>query len=212
MWIGQRIVAAALLFATGGAAYAQSPFHDIYVGGGLGVSRAGDLVGCSPPAPLTFVTNCTTEDVKAGWRVFLGYQFNRYLAFEAGRADLGKFKKSATVSGLADVSVSDHPTVLGVDVVGTVPIGRFGLLARVGYNRWTLDAVGSTSVVLPGVAENFHDTPKGFSPDFGFGAKWDFTGDLSGRVEYQRFLQIGNADVGKSDVELLSASLLWRFR
>ena len=217
MWMGQRIVVAALLFALGGSAYAQSQsqFHDIYFGAGAGVSKAQDPADCSIPFNATI--DCNIEDKKTGWKAFLGYQVNPYLAFEAQYADLGKFTTSFTVPtggpGTA-VFASFRPTIYGVDAVGTLPIGGgFGLLGRIGYFHWKLQASTTVSPpTLPGIVDPGGDTSMGYNIDFGVGAKWDFSRHLGVRLEYTRYPKIGDSETtGKSDVDLLSASLLYRF-
>lgn len=219
MWIEQRIVVAAFLFALGGSGYAQSQsqFHDIYFGVGAGMSKAKDPADCSPPPGFT-TTACDIQDKKTGWRVFFGYQVNPYLAFEAGYADLGKFKTALTWSFVipsppVNVSTTFHTTVYGVDAVGTLPVGAggFALLGRIGYFHWTLDAVTSAPF-LPGIIGPGEEKPKGYNVDIGVGAKWDFSKNLGARLEYTRYPKVGDAEsTGKSDVDLLSVSLLYRF-
>jgi OOP family OmpA-OmpF porin len=207
----QRIVAAALLLALACGACAQAPVQGFYLGAGAGLSKAQSPADCSADPGIT-VTNCNVEDKKTGWKAFVGYQLNKNLAFEASYADLGKFKTSLTISGISDVKVSDHPTVYGIDVIGIVPIGNeFGVFGRIGYFHFTLDAISTASVPLPGVTGDFNEKVDGSGVTFGVGATWDFARNLGARLEYQRFPKIGNEDVGKSDVDLLSASLLYRF-
>jgi len=202
------MVAAALLLALAGVACAQD--KGFYVGGGAGRSKARDPADCSGVNGLV-VSNCMIEDTKTAWKVFAGYQFSPYLALEGGYADLGKFKTSLLLNSLSEVSVTDHPTLYGLDVVGTLPLaGGFGLLGRIGWFHWTLDANSNLSVPLPGV-EPFQEKAHGNKVSLGVGAKWDFAQHLGARIEYQRFPKIGNDDVGQSDVDLLSASLLFRF-
>lgn len=214
MKFGHRVTTGALLLALGGAAHAQSPFHGGYFGAGGGVSKVKQPADCSLPFQTT--QNCDIEDKKTAWRVFFGYQVNPYLAFEAGYADLGKFTTSFTIPGIpTTVSSSFRPTIYGVDAIGTLPIGGgFGLLGRIGFFHWKLQAATTVSPFdLPGIVEAGGDTPKGYNVDFGVGAKWDFAQNLGVRLEYTRYPKIGEEETtGKADVDLLSASLLWRFQ
>jgi hypothetical protein len=54
--------------------------------------------------------------------------------------------------------------------------------------------------------------PSGNSLDFGVGVKYDIDGNIGVRAELQRFQGIGNSTTGKSDVDSISASLVYRFR
>jgi len=113
------------------------------------------------------------------------------------------------------VNASFRPTIYGVDAVGTLPIGGgFGLLGRIGYFHWKLQAATTVSPFgLPGILESGGDTPMGYNVDLGVGAKWDFAQNLGARLEYTRYPKIGSAETtGKSDVDLLAASLIWRFQ
>src|SRR5262245_57423097 len=112
MRIGRQILAAALL-ALAGAAYAQD--QGFYVGGGAGISKALDPADCSDSLGFS-VSNCNIEDKKTGWKVFVGYQFNPYVAVEGGYTDLGKFKTSFQVGNVvSNLALTDHPTLYSLD-------------------------------------------------------------------------------------------------
>lgn len=75
------------------------------------------------------------------WGVFGGYQFNRWVAVEAGyrRANEGH-----TNVGVADVSVRSDG--FEGSVLGTLPLSRFAaLFGRVGLLAWNSTATGSAS-------------------------------------------------------------------
>jgi len=216
MPITQRLIAVALFVATlfTGAAYAQD--KGFYLGVGAGGSKTRQPADCSTP-PGIGASSCSIGDTGTGWKLFGGYQLNPSLALELAYVDLGKFKTTIGLTGvlggsIGDLSATFHPTGYSADVVGTLPLGTgFGVLGRIGVFRWALDASSTGNVSLPGIADPFHEEVTGYNIDFGVGAKWDFTRNLGARVEFQRFPKIGNNDTGKSDVDLLSASLLYRF-
>lgn len=218
MSIRKMLPVAVLLSLPCGAVHAQS--QGWYIGAGAGQSRANNAGGCSD---LNGVFDpgfsCTSNDTSTGWRLFTGYQFNPNLALEAAYVDLGSFKTSAsgTVTGIpSSASGSDKASGFSLDAVGTLPLSQeFGLIGRVGIFAWSLDASASASgggIFPPGSTVTVSDKPSGTSLDFGVGIKYDFNGNIGVRAEWQRFQSIGNSDTGKSDIDLISASLLYRFR
>jgi OOP family OmpA-OmpF porin len=104
-----------------------------------------------------------------------------------------------------------EPTGFSFDAVGTWPIdAQFGLIGRIGFFAWTLD--DSATASGGGISASTSDKPTGTSLDFGVGVKYDFDKNIGVRAEFQRFQSIGNDTTGKSDVDLISASVVYRFR
>jgi len=218
-----KLASAALLPALwAGAAHAQS--EGWYIGAGAGQSRANNAASCSDLNDVFLPGfDCTSNDTSTGWKLFAGYQFNPYLAVEGGYVDLGNFKISASGNfagpplppGPGMASGSDKASGFNLDAVGTLPINdQFGLIGRIGVFAWSLDASATASQTnaVPTLSASTSDKPSGTGADFGVGAKFDFNGVAGVRVEWQRFKSIGNDTTGKSDVDLISASLLYRFR
>jgi len=217
MSIRKILPVAALLSLPCGAVYAQS--QGWYIGAGAGQSKATNAASCSDlNGVLDPGFSCSSNDTGTGLKVFAGYQFNPYLGVEGSYVDLGKFKISAsgTVAlNPATADGSDKASGFGLDAVGTLPINeQFGLLARVGAFHWTLDSTASVTLGggIPNPTTTASEKPSGTGVDFGVGAKYDFNSVAGLRVEWQRFKSIGNDDTGKSDVDLISASLLYRFK
>jgi OmpA-OmpF porin, OOP family len=210
---------AALLVAFGSSAvHAQD--QGWYMGIGVGQSKAPD-VNCSDlDGSLGFPTagaSCSAEDTSTATKLFAGYQFNRYVAVEAGYVNLGKFTFSAnkpTNPFGFTADVSDKASGFGIDAVGTWPITpEFGLLGRIGLFRWTLDASATLTTQFAGGANgSASEKATGIDVAFGVGAKYDFSENLGLRAEFQRFKNVGNDTTGKEDVDLISASFVYRFR
>jgi OOP family OmpA-OmpF porin len=217
MKISKRATAAVLLSALwAGAAQAQS--QGWYIGAGAGQSKANngacsDLSGVFDPG-----FSCSSNDTSTGWKLFAGYQFNPNFAIEGGYVDLGNFKASASGTvALVPVTAngSNKASGFSLDAVGTLPVNEeFGLIGRVGVFAWTLDSTATATSTFgpPGATATESDKPSGTGLDFGIGVKYDFNSTVGVRAEWQRFMSIGNDNTGKSDVDLLSASLVYRFR
>jgi OOP family OmpA-OmpF porin len=160
------------------------------------------------------ISSCDDTDV--GWKVFAGYQFNRFFAVEGGYVDLGK--ASASVSGLLDpffgcgtISGSVEVDAWGAvaSAVGTIPIGqRFGIFGKVGaaYTDAKLSASLTTSGCGPISGSESDD---GVDLTFGVGAKFDILRNLSIRAEWERFNDVGG-DL-EADVDLISAGVAYKF-
>jgi len=151
---------------------------------------------------------CSADDSDTGFKIFGGYQFNPNFAVEVGYYDLGEAKISGTDSFLGSTTGTFEASGFNVAVVGSLPLGeRFELMAKAGIFRWDLDFNVSSSVFGSGSASE-----TGFGPMFGIGGAFNFTKNLGVRVEYEKFLDMGDEDTtGQSDVDFLSASLIFRF-
>jgi OOP family OmpA-OmpF porin len=205
-----------------GVVHAQS--EGWYIGAGAGQSKANNAGSCSDLNDVFLPGfDCTSNDTSTGWKLFAGYQFNPYLAVEGGHVDLGTFKISASGNfagaplppGPGTASGSDKASGFSLDAVGTLPINeQFGLIGRAGLFAWKLDASATASQTnaVPTLSVSASDNPSGSGLDFGVGAKYDFNSVAGLRVEWQRFKSIGNDTTGKSDIDLISASLLYRFK
>ena len=151
---------------------------------------------------------CSADDSDSGFKIFGGYQFNPNFAFEVAYVDLGEAKISGTDSFLGSATATFEVSGFNFAVVGSFPVGeRFGLMAKAGFFRWDVEVNASSSVFGSGSSSE-----TGFDPMFGIGGSFNITEKFGVRVEYEKFLDVGDDDTtGQSDVDLISASLVFRF-
>jgi hypothetical protein len=159
------------------------------------------------------------DDSDIGFGLQIGYRFNRYLAAEVGYVDLGEALYEAIMTVDDGVEIfpveasfrikSNGPTAA---VLGMLPLGeRFDAHARAGVYfadtqlRGRLRDIEFDQNVV-------HEQAKAGETEFffGVGGAWNINDTYSLRVEYQRFLDVGDDDSGEGDVDLIGLSVLFR--
>ena len=202
----RRLGAAVLvLLAASATAHAQS--SRFYAGASLGRSGAG-FGDCSSAFPSVQV--CDVEDSDTGWKLFAGYRLREDIALEASYVDLGTFRIAAW--GNFESAASTYKVSgLALDAVKTWSLGsRFGLSARIGVFAWTFDATTTASGFGGYTSSSRKSTD--VNGDIGLGLKYDLYRDIAAQAEIQRFVRIGSSETGKSDIDLISAGIVFRFK
>ncbi len=184
----------------------------LYIGGNYGKTKAtiddvritNSLVGYG----ATSISITDRNDDK-GFKVFLGYQFNKYFSLEGGYFDLGKYGFTATMVPAGSLTGDIKLNGFNVDLVLNIPITeKFSFFGRVGANnaeaKDTFAGTGSVHVSKPNPSQR--DT----NIKFGGGLQYDFTKSFGMRLEAERY-RINDAVGNKGDVDLFSAGLLIRF-
>jgi OOP family OmpA-OmpF porin len=186
------------LLAAAAAGPAAAQDQGLYLGGSVGYSQFKD--SCKQlPVP------CEGEDT--GVRAFGGYQFNRYVAVEAGFANLGKATGSGSLGPGAQGSFQlevkeawDLTAVFGIPVTD-----RLSGLVRGGMYR--------ARTTLNIQETGFPDTQDGgTNSGFSYGAGAEFRlGNIGVRAEWQRYENVGVASTGEDDIDVFSVGLIIRF-
>ncbi len=128
------------------------------------------------------------DETSSGMKVFGGYQFNKNVAAEVAFVDLGQFDAMGVPNALEQYG-------LAFEVVGLVPIGQRGaFFGKAGLFLWSVDLFGMT-------------VDDGTSATFGIGGEFGFSEHWSARIEWERF-----DDISGGDVDLISGSVVYRFR
>lgn len=183
-----------------------------YGGLNFGQSRAkiddARITGGLSAAGFT-TTSIDDDDRDTGYKVFGGYKFNRYLSFEGGYFDLGKFGFTATTVPLGTLSGNIKLRGWNLDAVGTWPITeRFSAFGRAGVNyaeaKDSFSSTGSVTVLDPNPSKR--DT----NYKIGAGVQFDFTRSFGMRLEAERY-RVNDAVGNKGDVDLFSLGLVYRF-
>jgi OOP family OmpA-OmpF porin len=176
-------VAGSLGFASAGFAQ-ESPNH-VYAGATFG--QAHWRSGCLSTSP-------SCDDTDRALRVFGGYQINRILAAEIGFHNLGKATGStAAIKGNAweALAVAAWPITGGLSAYG-----------KLGIFRGNVEGSGA---LLPNKETNY-------GPTFGIGAQLDVSRNVALRGEWQSYPKLGGSTLPKTDINVMSAGALWRFR
>jgi OOP family OmpA-OmpF porin len=175
--------AAATAFA--GSALAQAQESAWYLGASVGQGKA---TGSCSDLPTV---SCDKTD--STWKLFGGYQFNRYIAAEGAYSDLGKRKTSGP-----GLSVEVKATAWELVGVGAYPIGSSGFApyGKLGVYR----TKAKVSANVPTTGDDTHD-----DVTVGLGLRYDATKNISVRAEWQRYNGSG------SDLDVLSIGALWKF-
>jgi OOP family OmpA-OmpF porin len=163
-----------------------------YVGLGAGHLKPDE---CSP-APAA------CDDKDTSWKLFGGYQFNRYFGYEIAIADMGK--RTASLAGIGAATANFR--FFEMTLTGTLPLGeRLSAYGKAGIFTWDID----------------YDLPPGFigSADshgndytFGLGVKYQFTRNFAMRVEWQRYNDVGDpAATGRFNADTFGIGALVSF-
>lgn len=209
----QIFAAAALAVLTTGLQAAEpAAGANWYLGGGAGQSRA-KLTSSTFVSALNgtgaSVATYTSDEKEVSYKLFLGYQYNPYLAFEGGYFNLGTYTFNATTTPAGTLAGSLKNTVgSNLDIIGTLPIAeRFSLLARAGVqSSKTRDLFSATGVVLTAPTPSKNQ----ISYKIGVGAGMDFTRNVGVRADWERY-RIGDGYGTKMDVDLYTLNLLYKF-
>lgn len=169
-----KTLLATLGFAAAAAIAGSALAQDSGAYAGLSIGQAKTKDACSSVAALG-ASGISCDDKDTAWKIYGGYQFNRYLAAEAGYTDLGKVKVSTPI-GSAEIKSNAWELV----AVGSYPIGTSGFApyGKFGFYRGESKA----SNTLGGSAK---DTSNDWTA--GLGVRYDITRNIGVRAEWQRY-------------------------
>jgi OOP family OmpA-OmpF porin len=135
------------------------------------------------------------------WKVFGGYQFNRYFGFELGYMDFGKAERQTTGVG----TDTFEATGFDVNFVVTVPVTQgFAFFGKIGTYRWDVDRV------ITGTGAATSDAT-GTDMTYGLGARYNVSQSISVRAEWQRYFSMGDAFTGGFDVDAYLLGIAIKF-
>ena len=187
--------------ATGSiSAWAQNAYF------GLGFGQASLDI-----APCGFDISCTSDESDTAIKVFGGVKFNPNLAVEAAFIYGGEYSQSGTDSSLGTATANIEVRGINLAVLGFLPVSeRFSLQGKVGLFIWDMDVTVRSITFAPFGYSSFPES--GTDPMFGIGGTINISKQIGILVEYETFLDVGNAGTtGKFDINVLSGSLVYRF-
>jgi OOP family OmpA-OmpF porin len=198
----------------GPTALAQAPASGWYGGASVGRTAAtidDDRIRGGLAAQGLVTNRLAQDDHDVGYKLFGGYQVNRYLGFEAGFFDLGEMGYTATTTPAGSLRGDVQVRGLNLDLVATVPLTeRLSLLGRAGVvharTRGNFAATGAVANPYGGTRSSEDDT--GWK--LGAGLAWRLTDAWELRGEYER-MRIGDSVGNRGHIDMLSAGLVYRF-
>lgn len=186
------------MLGTAAAAPAAAQETGVYLGGSLGYSQFKDT--CKG-----LIIPCDGNDT--AWRAFGGYQFNRYIALEAGFGNLG----AATGAGIMNTGTPGDFKVeikqaWDLTALLLMPVtSRLSALARLGMYR-ARTTHDETAAGFPDIHQ------AGTNSGLSYGAGVEFRLGVVGlRAEWQRYENVGVASTLEDDIDVFSVGALFRF-
>ena len=154
-------------------------------------------------------TSIANRDRDTAYKIYGGYQFNKYIGLEAGYFDLGKFGFTANTLPLGTLNGNIGLRGFNLDAVGTLPLSeRFSALGRIGINnaqaRDSFTGTGAVNVANPNPSK--WDT----NYKLGVGVQYAFNDALAMRAEMERY-RINDAIGNKGHVDVFSVGLVYKF-
>jgi OmpA-OmpF porin, OOP family len=181
----QFILSAALVSAMGCAAVtAHAQKTGFYAGGAAG-RLDYNIDSADLNANGARITS--NDDKDTGWKVFGGYQFNKYIGAEASYTGLGKFSAKGTANGLP-FSASARTDGYALALMGTLPLNdKLAFFGKVGGIRSKSKATASVANVK--LTDSGHNN----GSLVGAGIKYSFNPQFALRLEAERF-GLGDGD------------------
>jgi OOP family OmpA-OmpF porin len=145
--------------------------------------------------------NCDDKDT--AYRIFGGYNVSPGFAIEGGYGDYGRLLVDGDVGG---VPVNFEATVEALDltmVPAWVLDQRLAIFGRFGIYR--------SKVTVNDLGGGGAESERNSAWTYGFGVRWNFSGAISVRAEWQRYDNIGGSSTGEDDIDFISAGVVLQF-
>jgi OOP family OmpA-OmpF porin len=154
-------------------------------------------------------TALTRDEHDTAYRIFGGYQFNRYFGLEAGYFNLGKFGFKAITAPAGSLYGQFETSGLNLDLVGTLPLGeKLSAIGRVGAQwartRAQFDGTGAVAIADPN--PSVRDT----NYKVGVGLQYAFSPSFLMRVEGERY-RVNDTVGSHGNADVYSVSLVFPF-
>ena len=154
-------------------------------------------------------TSIANRDRDTAYKIYGGYQFNKYIGLEGGYFDLGKFGFTANTLPLGTLNGNTRLRGFNLDAVGTLPLSeRFSALGRIGINnaqaRDSFTGTGAVNVTNPNPSKR--DT----NYKLGVGVQYAFSDALAMRAEMERY-RVNDAIGNRGHVDVVSVGLVYSF-
>lgn len=202
-----------------------------YIGAGAGSSFyndwSGDITAFDDALGVVNFDGSQSKDSDEnafGYKLFGGYSFSENIAVEFSYIDMGEVDASSSASGTfydaldnsidgnLFASAKANVDAFTLDVNLNVPMTSvFALIVKGGIyaadTKLELDAGGD----IPGVENvNYSKTESSTGVHYGIGVNFKMTDAIGLRAEWERLYQV-KANDGDSDVDLLSAAVIYNF-
>lgn len=204
------LIGAALLMP-GGTAAAQTGWYASLAFGSSNARTETDVVAVTGATSSRLFTDERDPGVKA----LAGYRFNRHFALEAGYAWLGEFQFTNQVSAPSTGALNADVRLVGLfaDAVGLMPIGAgVTALAKVGVVGSETRVFRATSgTVTPAPQSPTNAITDGADLKYGLGVQVDLGKVATLRLEWERYVGLGETNTGEFDVDVYFLGLLFRF-
>jgi OmpA-OmpF porin, OOP family len=168
-------------------------------------------------AGATVTATSSVDDSDNAWDAVVGYRFSPYVAAEFGYVNLGEALYRANVTSQeGGLTFTDIPSVRLTSsgptaaLLGIFPFGSFDVYGKAGLffsktkvrEKFEIEGQDTISNEVKADSQDLF---------FGVGASWNFSENYSVRVQYQKFMNVGDNDhTGERDVDFLSVGVLFR--
>jgi long-subunit fatty acid transport protein len=189
-------------------------FTGWYAGFGFGQSQYQGVESSldSEQAAVGKTSTTSASTRSEGWKVYTGFQFNKYFGVEAGYANLNDMNATTTITAPAPaprtIQTKVDADAWTLAAVGTYPVtDKLSVMAKLGAayvltdKSTKLSGVGVTSV--KGLAVSSGDD--GYEPLYGVGASYALFDSFKLRAEWERF------DLKDINIDLLTAGFTVAF-
>jgi OOP family OmpA-OmpF porin len=183
-----------------------------YFGGSGGPSQSDvdrDRIAADLLAQGYATSSMDENERDTGFKVFGGYQINKYFALESGYYDLGDFGYTAFTVPAGTLHGVLGARGLNLDAVLSMPFTpKFSAFVRAGVayteTEGAFEGTGLVNVVEP------NSESKEANYKFGAGVEYMFTHRFGMRLEAERY-RIDDSVGNEGDIDLYSAGMVFRF-
>lgn len=193
----------------GDASMEALDFSGMYLGFGMGQAKvddwaqyAGDFVNTSFGAP----SPVSDDNRSLGFKVFGGYQFNKYFGVEGGFVDFNDVKASNAISGPArSVYTTAENDAWTLAAVGTLPVSKsVSVFAKVGASSWSSN-LRTVATNATGLTQSATKSSDGYDVFYGLGASYALLDSIDVRAEIERY------KFDNLDINLMTAGMAFKF-
>ncbi|MEW6119354.1 MAG: outer membrane protein transport protein [Pseudomonadota bacterium] len=188
--------------------WAGIDFTGLYGGLGIGQSNYRDIASTvdSDLGSLGLTSSTSANTRSEGWKVYAGYQFNKYFAVEGGFVNLNDFTASSTITAPGAGTLYTDAETKGwtLAAVGSYPVTeKVALMGKVGA-AYLLTNARAVATGTGGTAAGSWEDDR-YDPYYGLGVSYKLFDNMDLRAEWDRF------DTDDTDIDLVTAGFAVRF-